>query len=173
MLSSCKSNKEHLELINQVKNSLEVEDEVTFLFNERNIPLSEILSEARIDKYKIDKSKFKKVDSLTIKLNTELNKSISQIDFNKNKTPNNQLYIATLKYLKKIQEIEIVLHPFLNSIKDSIKNNEQSLSVPVKLKSMKIKSEIDNLNKVRFEFYKENKIEEKEVNEIIELIQTK
>ncbi len=173
IFTRCNSNKEHLELLNQVKNNVEAESNVTFLFNERNIPLSEILVEARIDKYKIDKSKFKKIDSLTEELNTELNKSIKQISFNKNKNPNNKFYKATLIYLKKIEEMEAVLHPFLESIKDTIENNEQSLSIMVKSKSMKIKSETDNWLKVKSEFYRENQIDQKEIDSISELIKAK
>ena len=171
--TSCNSDKEHLELLNQVKNNLEVESNVSFFFFLRNIPLSEILVEARIDKYKIEKSKFKKIDSLTVELNSELNKSIKQISSNKNKTPNNKFYKATLNYLKKIQEMETVLHPFLESIKDTIENNEQSLSIVVKSKSMKIKSETDNWLKVKSEFYEENQIDEKEIDSITELIKKK
>ena len=180
LITSCNFNKKHQEILLQVRNNLELQNNVATIFNERNIPLSEILAEAKINKYDINKSKFKIIDSLTLELNVELKKSIKQIEIFKNEASDREFYNATFEYLKAVDEMEAVNRPFFESIKDSIKNNEESLSVIVSTKGRKVKSEIENWKKVKSEienwkkvkseFYEQHSIKEKEIDSIVELI---
>ena len=102
------------------------------IFNERNVLLFEILEEAKIEKYNIDKSRFTVIDSLSRELNLEMEKTIKKINHFKNKSSNTKLYDATLEYLISLQEMETAVIPFLEKIKDTIKNNEESLALAVK-----------------------------------------
>ena len=156
--------------LQQARISLEAEQNIAVKFNKRNIPLNELLPEAKIDLYSVDKNRFILIDSLTVELHSELTENISKINSEKSKSSDNSLYVATLDYLISIQDLENVITPFLESIKDSIDNNEQDLSVSVKTKALNIKYESDKWRKAESDFYLEHGIKQKDIDSITDLI---
>jgi len=170
LITNCNSDNSKTKYLKQARHSLEAEHNIAVKFNKRNIPLNELLPEAKVDMYSIDKKRFLLIDSLTIELHLELTKNISKINSEKSKSSDNSFYNATLDYLISIQDLESEIIPFLESIKDTIENNEQDLSVSVKTKALNIKYESNKWRKAESDFYIEHGIKQKEIDSITDLI---
>ena len=154
----------------QVRICLEAKDVTSKSFNKRNIPLSLILAEAKTDKYGIDKSGFVTIDSLTADLSDKIN-YYKQLIQSKSKHKNNiDFYNATAKYLHTISDLESSVSPFLQTIKDSIKNNEEVLSIELKEKALKIYSASKDWKNSESEFLEKNGITQSTVDSIMERI---
>jgi hypothetical protein len=156
--------------LEQVRICLEAKDVTSKLFNQRNIPLSKILAEAKTDKYGIDKSGFVTIDSLTADLHKKINYYKQLIQSKSEDKNDSDFYNATVKYLNTISDLESSISPFLQTIKDSIKNNEEDLSLEVKEKALKIDSATKEWEYSESEFLKNNGITQNTVDSIMERI---
>ena len=157
-------------MLEQVRICLEAKDVTSKLFNQRNIPLSKLLAEVKTDKYGIDKSSFVPIDSLTADLSRKIN-YYNQVIQSKSKVKDDiDFYNATNKYLNTISDLESSISPFLETIKDSIKNNEEDLSIEVKEKALKINSTTKEWEYAESEFLKKKGISQSTVDSIMERI---
>jgi len=140
LILGCSNHNERADNLEQVRICLESKEITSKLFNKRNNPLSDILAESKIDKYGIDKSRFVTIDSLTADLSIKISHYRQLIQSKSENINDIDFYKATDKYLNTILDLESSISPFLQTIKDSIKGNEEDLSVEVKEKALKINS---------------------------------
>lgn len=168
-LICCNQAVKRTQILEVYQHNLEVQNEITELFNERNVPLQIISNEARLNKYNIDKTKFKLVDSLTNKLKQKLTLNIAKIDSQQKSSQDKTFNNATLKYCRTIQDFEISVKSFFESVKDSIKNNEQEISLLTKRKAGEVVSAIDKWNVAKYAYENSNYITQKEINSAINL----
>ena len=163
-LVCCNKAVKHAQILEVYQHNLEVQSEITELFNERNIPLQIISNEARLNKYNIDKTKFRLVDSLTNNLKQKLISNIAKINSQQKSTEDKTFNNATLKYCRTIQDFEISVKSFFESVKDSIKNNEKEISLVTKRKAGEVVSAIDAWNIAKVAYENNNSITQKEIN---------
>ena len=152
----------------QVRICLEANEITSKLFNQRNKPLSELLAESKIDKYEIDKSRFVTIDSLTADLSIKISHYQKLIQSKSENINDNDFYKATEKYLNIISDLESSISPFLRTIKDSIKNNEEDLSLEVKEKALNINSATKEWEYAESSFLKKYGIIQNTVDSIME-----
>ena len=170
IIIGCSNYNNRADKLEQVRICLEAKDVTSKLFNQRNIPLSKLLAEAKTDKYGIDKSGFVTIDSLTADLSRKIN-YYKQLIQSKSEDKNDiDFYNATDKYLNTISDLESSIFPFLQTIKDSIKNNEEDLSIEVKEKALKINSATKDWEYSESEFLEKNGITQSTVDSITERI---
>ena len=164
-LSGCHSEKDqHFKQV--LKDNLEAMRTVQYTFNERNIPLKIILDQSRIDKYGIDKSQFTLIDSMTEVLDQKLTHQTNKLIIEKENTTEKVFYEAIIEYLKFIRDLENDLTPFLKSIEDTIIENEEELSIPVREKALRINTEMSNWRRVEQDFYDKYDIKQKMVDSL-------
>ena len=149
-----------------LKDNLEATRTVQNTFNDRNIPLKIILDQSKLNKYRIDKSQFIRIDSMTEVLDHKLSHQIENLINQKENSNDEKFYAASIEYLKFIRELEDDLKPFLESIEDTILGNEEELSIPVKENALRIETESRKWRIAEQEFYDKYDIQQTLVDSI-------
>lgn len=167
LIVSCNQGNDRKDYLEQARICLEAKDITSKLFNQRNIPLAELVAESKIDKYKIDKSRFANIDSLTTDLSSEIKHYIQLIEIKSENANGTEFYKATEKYLKIILDLESSMAPFLKTIKDTIQGNEEVLSVEVKEKAFGINSATREWEYSEFSFFERYDINQATVDSIL------
>lgn len=167
LIFSCSEGNDRRDYLEQVRICLEAKDITSKLFNQRNIPLAELVAESKIDKYRIDKSRFANIDSLTTDLSSEIRHYIQLIESKSENANEIEFYKATEKYLKIILDLETSISPFLKTIKDTIKGNEEVLSMEVKEKALGINAATQEWEDAESSFFQRNEINQATVDSIL------
>jgi len=170
LLVYCNRDSNKTSKLEQLEICLESKAITSNQFNRRNKPLSELLAESRIDKYKINKSRFVQIDSLTFDLGQKIDYYLQIVGEKSKEANNTNFYKATEKYLNTIKNLESSISPFLRAIKDTIKGNEEDLSIEVKEKALKIGSATTEWENAESKYLEENGISQIVVDSIMESI---
>src|SRR5690606_21643018 len=93
------------------------------------------------------------IDSMTAVLDQKIINQLENLEIEKDNSTNKELYDASIEYLKYIRDLEADLKPFLESIKDTIIENEEELSIPVREKALRMRIESNKWNKAAQKFY--------------------
>lgn len=159
---NCNRDSHRTKKIEQVIICLESKEITSTTFNKRNKPLSKLLAEVKIDKYKIDKSRFVQIDYLTADLEKKIDYYTQVVETKSGEISDIEFYKATGKYLKTIKDMESSIALFLKAIKDNVKGNEEKLSVEVKEKALKISSAT-----MEWEIAESNYLEKNGISQIV------
>jgi tetratricopeptide (TPR) repeat protein len=156
--------------IEQANICLESKEITSTIFNKRNKPLSELTAEAKINLYEIDKSRFVQIDYITADLEKKINYYTQLIETKSGEGSNIEFYKATGKYLKSLKNMESSIALFLKAIKDTVKGNEEKLSIEVKEKAIKIGSASKEWELAESNYFDENGISQNVVDSIMKTI---
>ncbi|WP_127140336.1 hypothetical protein [Flagellimonas marinaquae] len=164
---ACNEGNNRKDNLEQVRICLKAKEITSRLFNQRNKPLAELVAEAKIDKYGIDKSRFANIDSLTTDLSSEIKHYIQLIETKSENVNDIEFYKATEKYLKIILDLESSISPFLQTLKDTIKGNEEVLSVEVKEKALGINAATREWEDAESSFFERYEIKQATIDSIV------
>jgi hypothetical protein len=149
--------KTQIKAAEQARLCVGLNDTITKIFNSRNNLIIE-LNAQRERNLNIDLSLMNSIDSISNKLEYELEYSIVKIENSCEEMSDQELCTATLNFLNKIRDLELVVRPFLNSIKTSNKALEQELSGPLTEKASKIELNHEHWEKIRDNFIKKYRL---------------
>ena len=169
-MANCDRDSNMAKKIEQANICLESKEITSTIFNKRNKPLSELTAEAKINKYGIDKSRFVQIDYLTVDLDKKINYYTQLIETKSGEGDNIEFYKATGKYLKSIKDMESSIALFLKAINDTVKGNEENLSLEVREKALKIGSATNEWEIAQSNYFDENGISQIVVDSIMKTI---
>ncbi len=170
VLLSCNADYSKHQAFEQVKVCLDFQMKTTQAFKKRNPYLKELTKDALDDKYTIDKSNFKLINQMSSDIDRVLNVNLSSIDSIQQQHSKNDLFMATAEYLVFMKKFNTELTLFLTLIEDTIKHNEEDMSIEIGKIAKQSKIESNKWKESESEFYDKHNISQKEVDSIVNLI---
>ncbi|WP_299436588.1 hypothetical protein [uncultured Maribacter sp.] len=169
LIIACKQEKGRT--LDVVRLCLEAQNETSLLFNQRNLNLQKIVETKKTDNQDLDKSNLAEIDTLNIQISKAVNIYLNELKLEKEKFSDNTLLNEVINHLESLKKFEKKFGIYLTLIKDTIVDNELEISETITNLALTLKSETNKLKNTKEVFYEKYKIEQRQIDSILDLIE--